>query len=118
MTRVCGHVGIVNTLAFDKVAALEEAKPLGEQMDRDGGRLYEDATQLYYHILEKPSQEYVENLMKFGMKKLNECGITMCQPDDFSAIPGADWRLIVAAYKSLEAKGEMTARIYEQSLFM
>lgn len=118
MTRVCGHVGIVNTLAYDKVAALEEAKPLGNQMDREGGRLYEDATQLYYHILEKPSQEYVEDLMRFGMKKLNECGITTCQPDDFSSIPGADWKLIVSAYKDLEAKGEMTARIYEQSLFM
>lgn len=118
MTRVCGHVGIINTLAFDRIFALKEARTLGNQMEREGGRLYEDAVQLYYHILETPSQEYVEDLIRFGMKKLNECGITTCQPDDFSAIPGADWKLIVAAYRSLEAKGEMTARIYEQCLFM
>ncbi len=118
MVRVCGHVGICNTLAFNKIQELKEAKPLQNQMDFEGGRLYEDACQLYYHILEKPSQEYVEGLLKFGMKALNQCGITTCQPDDFSSIPGADWKLIMSAYKSLEERGEMTARVYEQCLFM
>lgn len=118
MTRVCGHVGITNSLAFDRIAALPEAAKLGDQMVRETGRLYEDSCQLYYNILEAPGQEYIKNLMRYSMKKLNEGGITQVHPDDFSAVPGTTWKDIMGAYKDLAANDEMTVRIYQQSLFL
>ncbi len=115
--RVCGHVGIANTPALEKILMLEEAKDLRNEIFVEDGRLYEGACPLFYRILEKPSQAYIENLFRFAMKQLNKCGITVCQPDDFKSIPGTDWRDIMSAYKSLEKQGEMTVRIYQQCLF-
>ena len=118
MTRVCGLVGITYSLAFDRIAALPEAAKLGDQMVRESGRLYEDSCQLYYNILEAPGQEYIKNLMRYSMKKLNEGGITQVHPDDFSAVPGTTWKDVMNAYKDLAANDEMTVRIYQQSLFL
>lgn len=117
LVRVCGHVAIGNTPAIKGILKLEEAEELKNEIIEENGRLYEGACPLFYKILEKPDVEYIENLLKFGMSKLNECGITICQPDDFKSVPGADWRDIMQAYKNLEHRGEMTARIYQQCLF-
>lgn len=117
LVRVCGHVGVTNTPALRDIMKLEEAKTLTNEIIEEDGRLYEGACPLFYLILDKPDQKYIENLLRFGMKELNKCGITVCQPDDFKSIPGADWRDIMSAYKSLEEKGEMTIRVYQQCLF-
>ena len=115
--RVCGHVAVTNTPALTEIMKLEQAAALTNEIIEEDGRLYEGACPLFYLILEKPDQEYIKNLLRFGMKELNKCGITICQPDDFKSVPGADWRDIMGAYKSLEAEGEMTVRIYQQCLF-
>ena len=115
--RVCGHVAVTNTPGLEGIMGLEQGPAVADKIHMDDGRLYEDACPLFYLILEKPGQDYIENLLKFGMKELNKCGITVCQPDDFKSVPGANWRDIMAAYKALEARGEMTVRIYQQCLF-
>ncbi|MCI8633218.1 MAG: amidohydrolase [Lachnospiraceae bacterium] len=117
MVRVCGHLGVCNSAAFERIRALREAQEWQEQMQEESGLLYEGACELFYRILPKPTQAYVEELLLAGMKALNRCGITTCQTDDFVAIPGADWRQMIEAYQSLEAKGQMTVRVYEQCIF-
>ncbi len=115
--RVCGHVAVCNTHALNKIKTLPAYKELAEEMNLETGLIKEGAVQLYYSILEKPSQDYVEDLIKLSMKNLNAEGITGCQCDDFSSIPGADWELVVNSYRSLQNKNEMTVRVYEQCLF-
>lgn len=117
MVRVCGHLGVCNSAAFKRIDALKEAQAWQQQMQEESGLLYEGACELFYRILPKPAQAYVEELLLNGMKALNECGITTCQTDDFVAIPGADWQQMIAAYQSLEAKNQMTVRVYEQCIF-
>jgi hypothetical protein len=98
-------VAVTNTPALNEIVKLEQAAALTNEIIVEDGRLYEGACPLFYLILEKPDQEYIKNLLRFGMKKLNECGITVCQPDDFKSVPGANWRDIMGAYKALEAEG-------------
>lgn len=115
--RVCGHVAVCNTFALNKIRKLPTFKKLEKEMDFETGLIKEGAVQLFYSVLEKPSQDFVEDLIKLSMKDLNAEGITGCQCDDFSSIPGADWELVVNSYKSLQNKNEMTVRVYEQCLF-
>jgi predicted amidohydrolase YtcJ len=116
--RVCGHIGVCNTCALEKIRALPEFAGQEDNLDYETGLVKENVAQLFYHILDKQSIEYLKELIKLGVKNLNKCGITGCQCDDFSSMPKADWRYIMQGYKELEAEGELNARIYEQCLFM
>ena len=83
----------------------------------DTGLLKENAVQFYSSVLEAPSQEEVEGYIKYSAKKLNECGFTGVQSDDLASLPGKNWRRIMASYKALDARGELSIRHYEQCLF-
>lgn len=115
--RVCAHVAVCNSYALNKIRELQEYKALEKEINLETGLIKEGALSLFFSILEKPSQDFVENLIKLAMKDLNSAGITGCQCDDFLSIPGSDWELIINAYKSLQEKNEMTVRVYEQCLF-
>ncbi len=39
------------------------------------------------------------------------------QSDDLASLPGKNWRRIMASYKALDARGELSIRHYEQCLF-
>ena len=43
--------------------------------------------------------------------------ITGVQSDDLASLPGKNWRRIMASYKALDARGELSIRHYEQCLF-
>ena len=117
VVRACGHASVVNSLALEKIMALPDAAPLmGEYIHPETGVLNEQATKLFYKIMEERTVDEVEEMLHFGLTKLAECGITCCQSDDLKAIPAAPWRTVIQAYKNLEAKGEMPVRIYEQCL--
>ena len=59
----------------------------------------------------------MEDYIKYSAKKLNECGFTGVQSDDLASLPGKNWRRIMASYKALDARGELSIRHYEQCLF-
>ena len=59
----------------------------------------------------------MEGYIKYSAKKLNECGFTGVQSDDLASLPGKNWRRIMASYKALDARGELSIRHYEQCLF-
>lgn len=118
LVRSCGHVAACNTLAVQKIAAFPEAADMGRLIDLETGVVTEAATKVFYKIINEPSVEEVEEMLHFGLEQLVKEGITMCQTDDLRAVPGADWKKVLAAFQNLEKKGNMPARVYEQSQFI
>ena len=118
LVRSCGHVAACNTLAVNKIANFPEAADMGRLIDLETGVVTEAATKVFYKIINEPTVEEVEEMLHFGLEQLVKEGITMCQSDDLRAVPGADWRKVLEAFKNLEKKGKMPARVYEQSQFI
>ncbi len=117
MVRVCGHVAVCNTCGLELLKKIPQFSEIEQDVDFATGLIKENAVQFYYSVMEAPSQEEIEELIKFGIKKLNECGITGVQSDDLASLPGKNWRRILDAYRAVEEKGEMHIRYYEQCLF-
>lgn len=117
MVRVCGHVAVCNSCGLERLKKIKEFSEIERDVDLETGLLKENAVQFYYSVLEAPSQEEVESFIKFSMEKLNEGGFTGIQSDDLASLPGKNWRRIMDSYKALDARGEMSLRIYEQCLF-
>ncbi len=116
-SRVCGHMAAVNSLALEKILAMEEAKGLMQYIDTENGILRESAAFIYTGLLDSLSQEEIEEFIVLGQKNLNKEGITGVHTADFLALPEDDWENILEAYKSLEKKGRLTVRTYEQCMF-
>ena len=117
MVRVCGHVAVCNSCGLELLKKIPEFPEIEKEVDLDTGLLKENAVQFYSSVLEAPSQEEVEDYIKYSAKKLNECGFTGVQSDDLASLPGKNWRRIMASYKALDARGELSIRHYEQCLF-
>lgn len=117
MVRVCGHVAVCNSCGLELLKKIPEFPEIEKEVDLDTGLLKENAVQFYSSVLEAPSQEEVEGYIRYSAKKLNECGFTGVQSDDLASLPGKNWRRIMASYKALDARGELSIRHYEQCLF-
>lgn len=116
-SRVCGHMAAVNTLALEKILAMEESKGLLQYIDAENGILTESAAFIYTRLLDSLSAEDIEGLILLGHKNLNKEGITGVHTADFLALPEKEWEKIIEAYRSLENKGMLTVRTYEQCMF-
>lgn len=117
MVRVCGHTAVCNSCGLEKLKKIKEYPEIQRDVDEEHGILKENAVQFFYSVLDAPSQEEVEDYIKFGIEKLNEAGVTGIQSDDLASLPGKNWRRIMSAFKALDSRGEMNLRIYEQCLF-
>ena len=74
MVRVCGHVAVCNSCGLELLKKIPEFPEIEKEVDLDTGLLKENAVQFYSSVLEAPSQEEVEDYIKYSAKKLNECG--------------------------------------------
>ena len=117
MVRVCGHVAVCNSCGLELLKKIPQFAEIQQDVDVETGLLKENAVQFYYSVLEAPAQEEIEELIRFGIKKLNESGITGVQSDDLASLPGKNWRRILDAYRAVDEKGDMNVRYYEQCLF-
>lgn len=117
MVRVCGHAAVTNTCGLKRLSNIPNFTEIERDVNFETGTLKENAIQFFYSILEAPSQEEIEEYIVYGNQKLNEVGITAIQSDDLASLPGKDWRRIMDAFRSLDKKGQLTVRIYEQCLF-
>ncbi|WP_206460769.1 amidohydrolase [Anaerovorax sp. IOR16] len=115
--RVCGHAAVINSVGLERLKKISEFETVKNEIDFETGLIKENAVQFFYSVLEKPSQEHVELLIRSGIKKLNEKGITGVQTEDLSSLPGKDWQLILNSYNNLQLKNQLSVRIYEQCLF-
>lgn len=117
LVRVCGHMAVCNSCGLERLKQIKEFSEIEAYVDLETGVLKENAVQFYYSVLEAPTQEEVENYILYGIEKLNECGFTGIQSDDLASLPGKKWRRIMDSFKALDARGQMTLRVYEQCLF-
>lgn len=117
LVRVCGHTAVCNSCGLEKLKQIKQYPEICRDVDEEHGILKENAVQFFYSVLDAPTQEEVEDLIQFGISKLNEAGVTAIQSDDLASLPGKNWRRIMSAFKALDNRGEMNLRIYEQCLF-
>ena len=115
--RSCGHIASGNTRAVEAIMALEKTRQYLHYIDPEKGIFLEASAKLAYDVMTPPTQEEVEELIQLGARDLNACGITAVQTDDFLSLPGRDPKTIINAYNSLQCRGKMNVRVYEQSAF-
>lgn len=117
MLRTCGHIAACNTKMLDMIRALPDADPetLG-YVDFQKGILREDAMRLYMQVIPDMDADDLRDLIRQGQRDLNACGITCTHSDDLKVIPGYDPLDLIALFREMEKKGELTVRVYEQCL--
>lgn len=122
LTRICGHVAVVNSKALE-ILNIKKGTPQVEggqfDVDENGeplGIFREMALSLIYDIIPEPSLEEVKDMMRMAIKELNKQGITSVGTDDFEALPGKSYDLIIRAYLELKEENNLNVRIYEQCL--
>lgn len=120
--RACGHCLVVNSKALEllKVTAetpQPEGGKIGIENGEPDGRFYDNAMDAVYGAIPVPDKESLKNMIRAAGRVMNSYGVTSCHSDDYSAFRQIPWQEVNAAYKELEASGELTVRVYEQSNF-
>ena len=120
--RACGHCLVVNSRALELLGITAdtpqpEGGRIGIENGEPDGRFYDNAMELVYSAIPVPSKEEVKNMIRHACRVLNGYGITSSQTDDYCVYPSLPWETINEAYYELEAAGELTVRVYEQSNF-
>ncbi len=121
-TRACGHCLVVNSKALELLGVTAatpqpEGGAIGMENGEPDGRFFDNAMDPVYDMVPPPSKEALKNMLRLSCKALNSYGVTSAQSDDYSSIRTVPWQLINEAYQELEASGELTVRVYEQSNF-
>ena len=123
ITRCCGHCLVVNTCALDMLG-IDTSTPVpeGGAIDQaaDGsltGVFRDTAMVMIQTRLPKHDKAALKQMIRQACAGLNALGVTSCQTDDFCAFENVDWRDVLAAFQEVEAEGDLTVRVYEQSQF-
>ena len=120
--RACGHALAVNSFLLNRLGITADSpQPFGGQIVMENGEpngiLFDNAMDPVYAAVPVPDREELKNLLRLACRKLNSYGITGSHSDDYSTFAGVPWQEVNAAYRELEAAGELTVRVYEQSNF-
>lgn len=121
--RACGHCLIVNSKALELLGVtVDTPQPDGGQIGIENGepdgRFYDNAMNIVYDAIPVPDKEQIKDMIRMGCKALNGYGVTSSQSDDYCVYRAVPWQTVNEAYKELEAAGELTVRVYEQSNFV
>lgn len=124
IVRCCGHALVVNTMALT-LLGLDGAQPQPEggqyETESDGhpnGVFCDNAMPMALTRMPLPDRAEIRRMMREACRKLNSVGVTSAQTDDLLAFEGVDWHEVMEAYKEMDAAGELTVRVHEQSQFM
>ena len=120
--RACGHALVVNSKALEILGITGDTPQVpGGQIVMENGRpngIFKDnAMDAVFDAISAPSREDLKDMIRLATQKLNSYGITSCQSDDYCVFAGITWKDVMEAYQELEAAGELTVRVYEQSNF-
>jgi predicted amidohydrolase YtcJ len=112
--RVCGHVLVCNDKAME-VANIDSSSPQidGGSFDFETGVFTEDALQMIYNIIPKPTKSDIKNWFVKGNDLLLSHNITRCASDDFSTLH-VPYELIIECLEELYYEGKMKVKLYEQ----
>jgi hypothetical protein len=123
MTRVCGHVAVVNSKALEVMGVNKNTEQVdGGHFDLDDkgeptGIFREKALELIYSKVPVPNLAEIKKMILEATEAYAEQGITSVQTDDFETIPGVNYEDVIKAYKDLSDQGKLKTRIYEQCIF-
>jgi len=122
LTRICGHVVVVNTKALEVLNITRESSQIEGghfDLDEDGqltGVFRENAVSLVYENLPSPSVEEIKDMMVNAIDHMNKAGITSVGSDDFEAMSDKNYENVIQAYSELKDEGKLKMRVYEQCL--
>ena len=120
--RACGHCLVVNSKALEILGVTAdtpqpEGGEFGIENGEPDGRFFDNAMDAVYQIIPVPDKEEIKDMLRIACKALNSYGVTSSQTDDYCVYRSVPWQTVNDAYKELEASGELTVRVYEQSNF-
>jgi predicted amidohydrolase YtcJ len=111
LTRVCGHIAVANTKALQLAGITKETVVEGGKVDLDeadgepNGILRENAMELVWKVVPKPSRKELEEACLVACRKAVEAGLT-----------GVHWLLNSAdethVIQRLYAEGKLPLRVY------
>ncbi len=118
LDRVCGHVGIVNSLALARAGYDENTVIPGGTLEKgpDGrlnGILYEAALDQMKHAIPRLKQEQVEAILRDTGGRMAAAGLTGVHSDDVGP-EGTTWEALSGAVARLEAENTCPLRIWEE----
>ena len=122
LTRACGHCCVVNSRVLE-IAGITASTPspeggaIGMENGQPDGRLYDNAMELLVPFIPLPDKEELKSMIRLACRTLNAYGVTSSQTDDYCIFRAVPWETINAAYRELEAEGELTVRVCEQVNF-
>ena len=111
LTRVCGHIGVVNSKALELAGINREMSLSNRQIDRDGetgeltGILREESLELVHRVIPKLSSEEIEESCLLACHKAVEAGLT-----------SVNWIVSsteeLRAIQKLDSEGQLPIRVY------
>lgn len=104
LTRTCAHIHAVNSQALQLAGITPETHVPGGEINFEQGILYETAYGLVFRAMGEPSQAQYEHWVRAGLEYLQSLGIT-------SATDPAVDPPLYAAYRALDARGELPIRV-------
>jgi len=123
IVRCCGHALVVNTAALN-LLGLDGTQPQiegGEYgVEADGypnGIFCDTAMPMVQSRMPLPDRAEIRRRLVSACRAYNAVGVTSVHSDDLLSIEGVDWRVIMEAFKEVDAAGELTVRLNEQSQF-
>ena len=120
LTRVCGHVAVLNSLALALLGLTGESRFPGGVVDLDErgaptGVVRETVVEWARSQIPLPDSDKLRSLVARGGEEAAKVGLTSIQSDDLGSV-GGDFRKILDLYLSLDREGKMPLRITEQFL--
>ena len=120
--RACGHALSINSKALELLGITgDTAQPEGGQIVMEKGApngvFLDNAMDLVYDAFPAPGKEDLKSMIRAACADLNSRGITGVHSDDYCVFRNVPWQEVNAAFRELEAAGELTVRVYEQANF-
>lgn len=120
--RACGHCCVVNSRVLEIVGITKDTVSpdggsIGMEKGEPDGRLYDNAIELLNPYIPLPDKEELKDMIRLACQKLNAYGITSVQSDDYGVFRAIPFETVGEVFRELEASGELTVRVYEQSNF-
>ena len=112
--RTCGHVLICNDKMLEIAGLNNKSNQVdGGTFDIDSGVFTENALELIYRHLPKPTKKRIKEYMIAANSYLLSHGVTACGSDDFSTLP-VPYETIIECYRELDEEDLIQVKILQQ----
>lgn len=116
LTRVDGHVVVVNSKAIEVAQIDENTEVEGGAVHLETGLLEENAIRLIYDILPQPDGIQLRKYIEKAMALANSYGVTTVGSDDFISM-NRDYRIALDTFEKMSYQQALTVRVNEQCEF-